>query len=136
MNGTFIIAMVFGISMGVLYLIAGSFLPAFFMFGLVAFLMALRHASDPSARLLLGSIAAAICSGGFIFYAARSEITGKAVDYHTYGRVIVGSPVTREESPQKFREATNYKWGLGIVCVSIGAGCFMFRRKLDSPDLF
>ncbi len=136
MKGSFLVAMWFGLVAGVLFLIGGRFLPGFFVLGLVVLLTSLRFASDRSTRLLIGSIAAVICGGVLLFYAVRSEITGRAVDYHAYGRVVVGRPVTRREFPEKFREATNYKWALGIVCVSIGSGGFMFRRNLDRSDLF
>lgn len=63
MRGSFIVAMVFGVVVGVLYLIGGHFLPGFSMLGLIVLLMSLRFASDTSARLLIGSIAAVICRG-------------------------------------------------------------------------
>jgi hypothetical protein len=136
MNGSIIVAIVFGLAMGTLLLVMGHILTGLFILGLTVFVILFMLAVDTSARLLVASIAAVVCSGALGYFAARSEITGKAVDYRFHARFVVAHPVTRDASPDTFRQATNYKWALSIVCASIGAGCFMFRRRLDSSDLF
>ncbi len=78
MNGSFIVAMVFGVVVfgvvvGALDLIGGRFLPGFFMLGLVVLLMSLRFAPDTSARLLIGSIATVICSGAFVLRGSQRD---------------------------------------------------------------
>lgn len=135
MNGAFILAMVLGIILGVVRLMTGHLLSGLFMLGIVTLLMSLRSTSDRSARLVIMMVAAVIGSGAFGFYAARSEITGKAIYYELRPRRAIGHPVTREESPKRFREATNYKWALSIFCVGVGVGCF-YRLKLESSDPF
>jgi hypothetical protein len=132
--GPIVVAVVFGIAIGALFLMTGKMLSGLFIWSLVAIVVALTLSPDTSTRFLIATITAVIYGGTFAYFAESSEISGKAVYYHSYGRVVVGQPVTREESPAKFREATNYKWASSIVCLGIGTVTFMFRRKSDFLD--
>jgi hypothetical protein len=132
--GPIIVAVLFGIVMGALFLMTGKILSGLFIWSLVALVIAHALSPDVSMSLLIATIAAVVYSGAFVYFAASSEITGKAIYYHSYGRVIVGEPVTRESSPVKFREATNYKWAASVVCLGIGTVTFLSHRKSDSAD--
>ena len=128
------VAIGFGLVAGTLLLVQGHTLTGLFVLGLTAFITALIFSPDASARFLIGTIAALICSAGFAFFAAESEMTGKAVYYRSYGRVFVGDPVTRQDSPAQFRRATNYKWTLCILCAGVAFATFSCRRRLESSD--
>ncbi len=57
--------------------------------------------------------------------------------YRTYsGRIGRGTvrseKVTREDSPLKFREATNLIWGLSGFCLVVSVASFWFYRKVDA----
>jgi hypothetical protein len=82
------------------------------------------------------TIAAVIYGGAFAYFAASSEITGKTVFYHhLFSRGPQGEPVTRESSPMKFREATDYKWAASAACLGIGTVAFLSRRKSNNAGL-
>lgn len=136
MNGRFIVAIVFGIVMSGVLLCQGRILSGCWLLGLSVFILAIRIARGMSSRLLTTTIAAAVCCCCIGYSATRSEITGKAVYYYSSGRSVYGEPVVRVNSPEKFREATNLKWGLALVMAGIGAAVFTGYRKLNSSDLF
>ena len=84
-------------------------------------------------RALVLSVFATTCSVALVFSAARSEITGRAVYHH---RFLSRSgwrteAVSRQEKPEMFREATNVRWALSIVCAGVGIGSFVFYRKTE-----
>lgn len=128
--GPIIVAVIFGTVLGAVFLMTDKILSGLFIWSLVVLVVAHALSPNVSTSLLIVTIAAVIYSGAFAYFAASSEMTGKAVHYHAHGRVVVGVPVSREDSPAKFREATNYKWASSIVCASIGIVTFIFHRKL------
>jgi hypothetical protein len=131
--GPYIIGVLFGIVTGSLFLMTGRILAGLSMWSLVALFLAYALPRRLSTRLLGVTIAAIIYSGAFAYFAASSEISGKAVYYHQlFSRGPRGEPVTRESSPVKFREATDYKWAASVVCLGIGAVAFLSRRKSDN----
>ena len=88
-------------------------------------------------RVLVVSVAAMTCAAALFFFAARSEITGRAV-YHNNFLMRYSwrtEPVTRQDKPQMFRAATNARWALGIVCAAVGIGSFVFYRKTEYEDV-
>ena len=104
----------------------GAFILAF---GLLAMMIQAGWISGT----LAVSVAATICSGALILSAARSEITGTAVYHHHFlmRRGWRTEPVTRQEKPDMFQEATNVRWALSIVCAALGIGSFPIYRKTE-----
>ena len=88
-------------------------------------------------RALVASVVASICSVALIFSAARSEITGVAIYHHNFlsRHGWRTEAVTRQERPEMFREATNVRWALSMVCALVGFGSFMFYRKTEYEDV-
>ena len=84
-------------------------------------------------RALVVSLAATICTAALAFSAGRSEITGRAVYHHNFlmRHGWRTEPVTRQEKPEMFREATNVRWTLSIVCAAVSIGSFVFYRKTE-----
>ncbi len=80
---------------------------------------------------LFVSIGALILAGNRLYTAASSEITGTATYSIGIGRGQRGEHVTREQSPRKFRVATNLNWGWGAMALAASVGSFLFYRKLD-----
>jgi hypothetical protein len=87
-------------------------------------------------RTLVVSVAATICTAALVFSAAHSEITGRAVYHHNFlmRHGWRTEPVTRQEKPEMFREATNVRWTLSIVCAVVSIGSFVFYRKTEYED--
>lgn len=85
---------------------------------------------------LAASVVVTICTVALVFSAARSEITGGAVYHHNFlmRRGWRTEPVTRQEKPEMFREATNVRWGLSILCAATSIGSFWFYRKSDYDE--
>ena len=81
--------------------------------------------------VLLVAIGALILAGNAIYSAASSEITGTATYHVGIGRQHRGERVTRNESPKKFRIATNLNWGWGAFFCLVSVGSFLFYRNLD-----
>jgi len=108
---------------------AGAFVLAFGVF-------AMMIQAGWISRALVVAVAAAICTAALVFSAARSEITGRATYHHNflkrYGRRT--ELVTRQEKPEMFREATNVRWALSIVCGAVSIGSFVFYRKTEYED--
>jgi hypothetical protein len=82
------------------------------------------------------AVAAIICTAALVFSAARSEITGRTVYHHNFlmrhgWRTEL---VTRQEKPAMFREATNIRWALSMVCGIVSSGSFVFYRKTEYED--
>ena len=126
------IAAVFVFAVGLL--LVGKIATGIAVLGFGALSMALALSGDASTRFLIIAIGAIICSSVLAYHAASNEITGQAVYYR--GWRSGQEPVTREECPAKFREATNLKWALSIFCAGIGTITFMFRRRLEDSDVF
>ena len=83
------------------------------------------------ALALLVAIVGALVGGMVAYHAARNEITGKAIYHRPRSKGSNPEPVTREDSPAKFRQATNSLWlisGFPLVVAAIG---LIFFRKLD-----
>src|SRR5205809_5843383 len=90
-------------------------------------------------RAIVVAIGGLIIGGILAYHAASNEVTGTAT-YRTYSRgVYRGSggrseKVTREDSPSKFREATNLLWGLRGFCLIVSVASLWFYRKLDEDS--
>ncbi len=80
---------------------------------------------------LVVSIGALILAGNRIYSAASSEVTGIAIELRGAGRIRSAERVTREESPKRFRVATNINWGWGAFFLMVSVGSFLFYRRLD-----
>jgi hypothetical protein len=76
-------------------------------------------------------IGALVFGGNAIYSAVRNEITGTATYRVGIGRSHRGERVTRDQSPKKFRVATNENWGWGAFFCLVSVGSFLFYRKLD-----
>lgn len=124
----------FGVAYGVISLIVGRTLTGIFMLGLTTFTIALVVAPDASGRLLVGTIATAICAGVLALFALFSEISGEATEFYMYGRRFKAEPVTRGDAPSRFRQANNFKWGLSLLCAGAATVTFTCRRKLNDSD--
>ncbi|HEV2246164.1 MAG TPA: hypothetical protein VGW37_05880 [Terriglobia bacterium] len=87
-------------------------------------------------RALVISFVATICTLFLAFSAMRSEITGRATYHHNFlmRHGWRTESVTRQEKPEMFREATNVRWALSIVCAAVGVGSFIFYRKTEYLD--
>jgi len=87
-------------------------------------------------RALVVSVAATICTAALVFSATRSEITGRAVYHHSFlmRHGWRTEPVIRQEQPEMFREATNVRWALSIVCAAVSIGSFLFYRMTEYED--
>ena len=125
-------AFVFGVGL----LIVGRTLAGIGVLGMSVYFMGMALSSERSTKAILTAVVAVIWSGIFAYQATTNEITGQAVYWHGLGIGSRKEPVTREMSPAKFREATNLKWALSIVCVSVGVGAFLFYRKSGDADDF
>jgi len=85
------------------------------------------------------SLAALIGSVVLIYSAARSEITGKVI-YHDEGPPLsrywfrTAVPVTRADSPAKFRTAANGKWVGSLAFAVVSIGSFVLYRKTEYLD--
>ena len=88
---------------------------------------------------LFNSLAALTVGVALLCSAARSEITGKAV-YHAEGPPLsrhwfrTAEPVTRADSPAKFRTAANGKWVGSLACAVVSIGFFVLYRKTEYLD--
>ena len=125
----------FGIVVGILFMVHGETGPGLGMLGLAIFIAALIFSSGASARFLITSIASVVCGIALAYAAVSSELTGKTVEYHG-GRSGFGvaRPVTREDSPEKFRSCANWRWALTIGFLGIGIVSFGFYRRLENTD--
>jgi hypothetical protein len=72
-----------------------------------------------------------ICSGILAYHAASNEWTGQAVYHEGWGRGAISEPVTRDASPVKFRQATNFLWGVGGLFLGVSVISFTFYRKAN-----
>jgi|SRR6516164_1713100 hypothetical protein len=120
----FAAVMVFGVGL----LLVGKVWSGLGVLGFAGLLMALAILPTASAKLLSLAVGALICGGVFAYVAASNEITGTT----TYQPGIRGRSVTvtRQEAPEKFREVTNFRWGMtGFFLLASVAG-FVLCRKL------
>jgi hypothetical protein len=99
------------------------------VFGAIA--MAIAFSPSASGKALFAAIGGLVLSGVFGYQAASNEISGTAIYHQGFRRGSRSEHVTREASPAKFREATNFLWAGSIICVLGGAITFRFSRKLD-----
>ena len=83
-------------------------------------------------RANLVPILALFFSGVLAYEAVSNEITGKATS--RLGRRYSGrnEVFTREDSPSKFREATNIRWGLSGFCLIVSVVNFKYYRKIEA----
>ena len=123
-------AFVFGVGL----LFVGKVLAGVGVLGMATYALAATLSSEFSTKALLTAITAIIWSGFLAYQAAGNEITGNAIYRHGIGRGSWTEPVTRKDSPAKFREATNLKWGLSSICIMISIVAFMFYRKTNESD--
>ena len=106
------------------------------VFGVLA--MAIALSSSASTKALFVSVGAIILGGVLAHHALSNELTGTAT-YHEskpFQRGWTSEPVTRKDSPGKFRAATNYLWTGTSICLTAGVVAFKFARKLDYTDEF
>lgn len=85
-------------------------------------------------RAIFVAIGALIIGGILAYNAASNEVTGEATYGYGFGRGGAwrrNEKVTREDSPAKFREATNLWWGLSGFCLIVSVASFWFYRKID-----
>lgn len=92
--------------------------------------MAIVLAPTASGKALFVAIGALICAGFLAWQAASNELSGTAI-YRGVGRGSRVELVTRQLSPAKFREATNFLWAGSIVALFAGVVAFNLYRKLD-----
>ena len=118
------------------WFIVGSATVRMAVLGVAAFIIALAVVQTASRRALVAGIAAAICGAMVAYHAFSFEKTGRANYHHWRGRGAWSEPVTREESPARFREATNNTWALSVFLVLVSGGCFIFYRKLENAEDF
>jgi len=87
-------------------------------------------------RALATSVLAAICTTALVFSAARSEISGTTVYHHKFlnRHGWRTETVTRQEKSEMFREATNIRWALSIVCAAVSIGSFVLYRKTEYDE--
>ena len=76
------------------------------------------------------ALVALLCCGLLGYQGATSELTGKAVYHPGFGRGQGAEPVLRQDSPAKFREATNFKWAFSAVFGLASLGAFVCYRKV------
>ncbi len=82
-------------------------------------------------------VALAVVLGGLLvcglnaYRAASNEVTGKAVYSIGTRRTGRSEHVTRESSPDKFRQATNFIWVSSVFWLMVSIGAFLFYRKID-----
>jgi len=97
--------------------------------------MGVALAPSASGQALFVSFGAVILAGLLGYRAISNEITGTAT-YRGSRRFSRPELVTRDASPAKFRQATNFLWAGSILCLAVGAVAFGFSRKLDNPTDF
>jgi hypothetical protein len=95
------------------------------------FAMGIILSPTQAGKCLVIAIGAIICSGILAYYAASNEWTGRAVYHEGWGRGARSEPVTRDASPVKFRQATNFLWGVGGLCLGVSIIVFTLYRKVD-----
>ena len=87
---------------------------------------------DARRGFLLMAVVAAIVAGVVAYQAASNEITGQAIYSKLTGpRTSVPVLVTRQSDPSKFREVTNFRWGMSLLCLGVAVVAFRLYRKLD-----
>ena len=98
--------------------------------------LALALSPEWSTRALIIGIAAFIGSGLFAWKAIANERTGTAVYTLGFGRGATHEQVTRESSPEKFREATDLIWGFSVISAAVGVAAVLFYKKSESSEIF
>jgi hypothetical protein len=101
----------------------------------IVFAVALAVSSTASRRLLVLAVAVAICSALVAGKAASCQVTGQATCL-TWASVrgLGTEVVTREESPARFRRATNTTWEFSLLLALVSAACFLLRRPLANYE--
>jgi hypothetical protein len=121
---------------GVGLLIIGKTWTGITILGVGVFLLGFALAPSTSAKALFIAIGALVCCAALSYQAALNEVTGRAIYHHGFGRGSRSEPVTREDSPAKFREATNLIWGFSIASALVGVCGFIYYRKDHASDDF
>ena len=129
--GTVVAAITVGVAYGVIMERTTTLI---FLLALAAFFIALRFVPDASAALLVITIGVGVCAGVLAFFALFSEITGEAAEYYMQGRRFKGEPVSRSDTPFRFRRANNIKWGFSLLSAAAATATFTYRRKLNDSD--
>src|SRR5439155_26859114 len=118
---------------GIGLLAVGKTWSGVFVLVMGAVAMAVALSSTLGAKALFVAIGALICTGLFAYRAGSNELTGKAIYYRSVGtRAGRSEPVTRKDSPAKFREATDFLWAESVGCLLVGIVAFNFYRKFDA----
>ena len=120
---------------GILFILRGAIGSGLGMLGLTIFIAALIFSPSASARILVTGFGAVVCGIALAYAAVSGELIGETVEYHG-GRsgFAVARPITRRESPEKFRSCTNWRWVLMAGFLGIGVVSFRFYRRLESTD--
>lgn len=121
-------------------LIVGNAAVRIAVLGVIAFGIALAVSRTQSRRLLVWSIAIALCSTMVAYKAVSFQIRGEATYFNGKGRWYLGTElVSRNGSPAKFRQAIQETWGVSMFLALVTGICFTFHRKLRAveyePDL-
>jgi hypothetical protein len=123
-------AFVFGVGL----LIVGKISLGISVLGMAVYVLAMVMTFDDSTKALLTAIMAIIWAVVLGYQAISSEITGKTTYHHWRVRGNWSEPVTREESPKKFRKATNALWWLCVLSTGVSVCAAVFYRKADDPE--
>jgi hypothetical protein len=99
--------------------------------GLGTFAMGIALSPTQAGKYLVTAIGAMICSGILAYHAALNEWTGNAVYHVGWGRGAISEPVTRDASPVKFSQATNFLWGVSGFVLGVCIISFTLYRKAD-----
>jgi len=103
--------------------------------GVIAFGIALGISRTQSRRLVVWSIAIALCSTMVAYKAVSFQIRGQARYFNGNGRWYLGTElVTRDGSPEKFNQAVQQTWAACIFLILISGICFTFHRKLRTAE--
>jgi hypothetical protein len=103
-------------------------------FGILA--MAMMLCPSGSGKILFAGIGAVMLGAVFAYNATSNEITGTAIYLRPIRKGWTSVSVTRESSPAKFREATNYLWVGTLLCMVGGFVAFNLYRKVEYADDF
>ena len=99
--------------------------------GVGIFAMGIVMSSSSAGKCLVTAIGTIIVSGILAWQAAGNESTGQAVYRNGWGRGTKYELVTREASPVKFRQATNFMWGVSGLFLGASIISFVLYRKID-----
>ncbi len=80
---------------------------------------------------LVVALTALVFCGVNAYRAVSNELTGEAIYRIGMRHTVRHEHVTRESSPAKFRQATNFIWVSSGFSMMVSIGAFVFYRKID-----